>query len=72
MQLSPLTFTLATILIPYYQLNGLGFKKGVYVWCLMSCASCPGAPLVWLLFFEGLGLPSLVPSPLFSLNASLF
>ena len=69
MQLSPLTLTLATFSIPYHWLKGSGFKKGVCVWHFML--GCPGTPLPWLPFLEGLRLPSLVPSPVFGLKAYL-
>ena len=71
MQLSPLTFTLATFSIPYHQLKGSGFKKGVCAWHFTPWTSCPKAPSVWLSFLEGLGLPSLVPTPLSSLKVHL-
>ena len=67
-QLSPLTLTLAMFSILYHWLKGMGFKKGVCVWHFMPWVSCPGAPSVWSPFPEGLGLPSLAPSPLFGLN----
>ena len=71
MHLSLLTLTLAIFLIPYHQLKGSGFKNGVCVWCFTPWASHLGAPLAWSPFLEGPRLPSLVSSPLFSLNVSL-
>ena len=70
MHLSPLTYS-GHVSIPYHQLKGLGFKKGVCIWCFMPGVSCPGAPLAQLPFLDGLRLPSLVPSPLSGLKASL-
>ena len=72
MQLSPLTLTLATFSIPYHQLKGSGCKKGVCAWDLMPWTSHPGAPLAWSAFLEGPRLPSSVPPPPFSSNASTF
>ena len=71
MQLSPLTLTVATFLIPYHQLKGSGFKKGVCAQHFMPRVSHPGAPLVQPSFLEGLGLPSSVPSPLSGLKVHL-
>ena len=71
MQLSLLTLTLATFLIPYHQLKGSGFMKGVCGHHFMPWASHPGAPLAWLSFLEGLSLPSSVLSPLSSLKVHL-
>ena len=71
MQLSPLTLTLATFLIPYHWLQGSGFKKGVCAQYLMPWTSHPGAPLARPSFLEGLSLPSLVLSPLSSLKVHL-
>ena len=68
-QLSPLT--LAKFSIPYHWVKGLGFKKGVWVWHFMSEVSHPGTPSAWSPFLEGLGLPSLVPSPPSSLKVGL-
>ena len=39
---SPMILTLVTFSIPYHWLKGLGFKKGVCVWCFMSWVSHPG------------------------------
>ena len=72
MHLSLLTLTLAMSLIPYHWLKGLGFKEGVCVWHFIHWVSHPGALLAASPLFEGLMLPSLVPSPLFSFNLSLF
>ena len=69
-QISPLTLTLATFLIPYQWWKGLGFKKGVWLWCPMSWASHLGMPLVWPLLLEGSWLPSSAMSPLFDLNVN--
>ena len=71
MQLSPLTLTLATFSVMYHQLKGLEFKKGDCIQHFTPWMSHPGAPVAWLSFREWLKLPSLVPSPLSSLNASL-
>ena len=65
-------FTRTTFSIPYHQWKGLGFKKGICVWCTMPWASLPGAPLAWPPWLEGSRLPSPVLSPPFSSNGWLF
>ena len=70
-QLFPLTLTLAMFLTPYHHWKGFGFKKTVCVQCPMPWASHPGAPSAESIFLEGSGLPSLVQSPLCSLNLVL-
>ena len=70
-QLSLLTLTLAMFLIPYHQVKGSGFKKGVWVWCFIPRMSQDEAPLMWLPFLEGFVLPSLVQSPSSCLEAVL-
>ena len=67
-QLFLLIFTLATFLALYHHWKGSGFKKGVCV-----CCSMPWEPPLWVSsawppLSEGSRLPSLVPSPLCSLN----
>ena len=52
MHLSQLTLTLATFSIPYHQLKGLGFKKGVlcltfYALGVLSWGTFGGVALVW-------------------------
>ena len=42
---TPLTLTLTTFLILYYQVKGSEFKKGVHAWHFTPWASHPGAPL---------------------------
>ena len=71
-QLSPLTLTLAMFSTPYHHWKGLRFYKGVCVWHPTPWASHPGVLLVEPPFLEGSRLPSLVPSPLCSLNSVLF
>ena len=51
--------------------KGLGFKKGDCLCCPMLWVSPPWVPSVWSSWLEGPGLPSLVPSPPFTLNGQL-
>ena len=57
---------------PIPSIKGVWIQEGSLCLIFMSWVSYPGAPLVVSPLFEGLRLPSLVPSPLFGLNVKLF
>ena len=67
-QPSPLTLTCAIFSIMYHWENRLGFKKGVWLGCLMHVMFLLKVWWVSLALFKGCMLPSLALSPSFCLK----